>query len=631
MQLEDLNGYVILAGTSIAEDGRIAFGSRRMNLEDDRYDAHIWVADGQALRKLTAGPTDLTPQFSPDGTKVAFLRKGSAPTDKPQLAVIEVAGGEAEVLTDFSMGARTFDWSPDSARLVVSAMEYASEWAELESDERKRKPVRVTRLPMRFDTLGQFHNTVDTTWIISVDGQDKTKLSDTEAFREVGAIFSPDGSKVAFCSDRSGELVATLGTQVWERDVQTGDLTMAADLGMWSTLAYSEAGVLHAIGLRDIFDWPDMLQLWRLTDDSPVSLTSGLDRGIADAAFVGDQAFVLVEDEGRVVVKQVGPDGVVIDVHSADSVADSLSVSSGGVAFVESTYDQPGELMKFDDGEAVQMTSFNDGFGTKLVKGEHFVINAGGGDVDVWVYLPGGSEVIPVLLNIHGGPAAQYGYGFFDEFQMYVGDGYGVVACNPRGSSGRGAEHVKAVVGKSWGVNDFADIQVALDEALSRYPRLDADRVGVMGGSYGGFMTAWITARDQRFKSSVVERALLNWSSFSGTSDIGPYFPQMYVEASLPDAQDELWEASPMARAHEIRTPTLIIHSEEDYRCPIEQAEQLFTLLLRAGVETEMVRFPGESHELSRLGKPVHRKERFEAILDWHGRHLLTTAENLAN
>ncbi len=631
MQLEDLNGYVTLAGTSIAKDGRIAFGSKRMNLEDDRYDAHIWVADGQVVRKLTAGPTDLTPQFSPDGTKVAFLRKGSEPTDKPQLAVIEVAGGEAQVLTDFSMGARTFDWSPDSARLVVSAMEYVAEWAELESDERKRKPVRVRRLPMRFDTIGQFHNTVDTTWIIGVDGQEKTKLSDTESFREVGAIFSPDGTKVAFCSDRSGELVATMGTQVWERDIQTGDLTMAADLGMWSTLAYSEAGVLHAIGLRDIFDWPDMLQLWRLDADGPVSLTPGLDRGVADVAFEGDQAYVLVEDEGRVVVKQVGPDSVVIDVHAADAAADSLSVSAGGVAFVESTYDRPGELIKLTGGDAAQLTSFNAGFETKLVKGEHFVINAGGGDVDVWVYLPAGSEAVPTLLNIHGGPAAQYSYGFFDEFQMYVGAGYGVVACNPRGSSGRGSEHVQAVVGAGWGVNDLADVQAALDEALSRYPRLDGDRIGVMGGSYGGFMTAWITARDPRFKSSVVERALLNWSSFSGTSDIGPFFPQMYVGASLPDAPEELWEASPMARAHEIRTPTLIIHSEEDYRCPIEQAEQLFTLLLRAGVEAEMVRFPGESHELSRLGKPRHRKERFEAILDWHSRHLLTTPENLAN
>ncbi len=625
MDLEDTTAYVTLAGTSIADDGRIVFGSRRMNIEDDRYDANIWLADGEVVRKLTAGPTDLTPKFSPDGTKVAFLRKGAGPGDRPQLAVIAVGGGEAEVLTSFAIAARSFDWSPDSTQIVVSATEHSADWVELDDEERRRRPVRVTRLPMKFDTIGQFHNTVDTTWLVPVDATEPRKLSDDDNFREVDAIFSPDGTKVAFLSDRSGERVATNDKQVWERDLESGELTMVADLGMWAVLGYSDAGRLHAVGLKNLFDWPDMMQLWRFDPDGPVSLTAGLDRGIADLAFSGEDAVVLVENEGRVEIKRVSADGAISDVHSADSAADSLSVSQGGIAFVESSYDQPGELMKSEGGVAKQLTSFNADFSPKLVKGEHFVIDAGGGDVDVWVYLPSGTDPVPMLLNIHGGPAAQYGYGFYDEFQMYVGAGYGVVACNPRGSSGRGSDHVQAVVGDGWGVNDLADVQAALDEALARYPRLDPDRIGVMGGSYGGFMTAWITARDQRFKSSIVERGLLSWSSFSGTSDIGPYFSQMYLEASLPDDPGALWEASPLANAHEIKVPTLIIHSENDFRCPIEQAEQLFTMLLRGGVETEMLRFPGESHELSRAGKPRHRQERFEAILEWHGRHLLKT------
>ena len=631
LKLEDMNSYVTLAGTSIAADGRIVFGSKQMNVDEDRYDAFIWVADGEVVRKLTAGPTDLAPRFSPDGTKVAFLRKGPAVTDKPQLAVIPFGGGEAEVLTEFAMGVRSFDWSPDSARLVVSAVEYSDEWKDLDDDERKRKPARVVRLPMRFDTIGQLHNTLNTTWLVSADGSEKVKISDNDSFREAGAIFSPDGTKVAFCSDRSGDRVANNDVQVWERQIETGQLTMAADLGMWSSLDYSDSGSLHALGIRNLFDWPDMVQLWRLDAAGPVTLTPDLDRGIAELAFRGDDAVILIEDEGRVVVKSISPEGAITDIHEADSMAGSLSASVAGLAFVDSSYDSPGELMTSDGGAAKRRTSFNDDFASKLVHAEHFLVNAGGGDVDVWVYLPVGSEPVPTLLNIHGGPAAQYGYGFFDEFQVYVGAGYGVVACNPRGSSGRGSDHVRAVVGGGWGVNDMADIQAALDEALKRYPRLDRDRLGVMGGSYGGFMTAWLTSRDQRFKSAIVERGLLNWSSFAGTSDIGPYFSQMYLEANLPDDPAQLWEASPLANAHEIKVPTLIIHSENDYRCPIEQAEQLFTMLLRSGVETEMVRFPGESHELSRAGKPRHRQERFEAILDWHGRYLLPVDENLAN
>ena len=236
--------------------------------------------------------------------------------------------------------------------------------------------------------------------------------------------------------------------------------------------------------------------------------------------------------------------------------------------------------------------------------------------------LPDGDESVPLLLNIHGGPASQYGTGFLDEFQVYAEAGYGVLACNPRGSSGRGNDFLQAVTRDGWGVVDLADVTAVVDAALERFPRLDADRMGIMGGSYGGFLTAWVTARDHRYKSAVVERALLSWPSFFGTSDIGWEFPKMYTGYDMPDSPGELWPMSPLSRAKDIVAPTLIVHSEGDYRCPIEQAEQLFTTLLRAGTTSEFLRFPGESHELSRSGSPLHRKERFEAILEWHDRHL---------
>jgi dipeptidyl aminopeptidase/acylaminoacyl peptidase len=161
-----------------------------------------------------------------------------------------------------------------------------------------------------------------------------------------------------------------------------------------------------------------------------------------------------------------------------------------------------------------------------------------------------------------------------------------------------------------------------VDEALARDPRLAGNRLGVMGGSYGGFITGRILAVDDRFDSAIVERGLLAWPSFAGTSDIGTYFDRMYLGEQLPDGYEPLWRASPVAHADRIRTPTLVVHSENDLRCPIEQAEQFFVMLQRHGVESEFVRFPGESHELSRSGDPKHRVERFEVILDWHGRHL---------
>jgi dipeptidyl aminopeptidase/acylaminoacyl peptidase len=169
---------------------------------------------------------------------------------------------------------------------------------------------------------------------------------------------------------------------------------------------------------------------------------------------------------------------------------------------------------------------------------------------------------------------------------------------------------------------DLTDVTAVVEAALGRYPRLDPKRMGVMGGSYGGFLTAWITAHQGRWRSAVVERALLSWPSFSGTSDIGGTFAEDYLGTGYPDGWDDWWAKSPMAFAHQVTTPTLVVHAENDHRCPIEQAEQYFMALLRNGTPAEMLRFPGEGHEMSRSGSPKHRVERLEAILDWHRRHL---------
>ncbi|MDX1450903.1 MAG: prolyl oligopeptidase family serine peptidase, partial [Acidimicrobiia bacterium] len=243
-------------------------------------------------------------------------------------------------------------------------------------------------------------------------------------------------------------------------------------------------------------------------------------------------------------------------------------------------------------------------------------------EIDAWVFLPPGDGPVPGLLNIHGGPASQYGHGFFDEFQVYRSAGYAVIACNPRGSSGRGRAHTQAVVGDGWGVVDVEDVDAVVAAALHRFPRIDADRLGIMGGSYGGFLTGWMTAHQDRWKSAVVERALLGFGSFAGTSDIGATFPLSYTGADYPDGWDVWWDKSPLSVVHRVTTPTLVLHSEDDHRCPISEAEQWFMALLRNGTETVFLRFPGESHEVSSSGKPRHRRERFEAIVEWHDRFL---------
>ena len=223
----------------------------------------------------------------------------------------------------------------------------------------------------------------------------------------------------------------------------------------------------------------------------------------------------------------------------------------------------------------------------------------------------------PVLLVVHGGPHAAYGWGLFDEAQVYAAAGYAVVLPNPRGSAGYGLEHGRTVLGRL-GTVDTDDVLALLDAALDR-PDCDAGRVGVMGGSYGGFMTSWLASHaPERFTAAISERAVNAWDSFAGSSDIGYYFAENYVGAG----RDSQWQASPLAYADDIALPLLIIHSEHDWRCPVEQAQRLFVALKRRGAETEMLLFPAEGHELSRSGRPQHRLQRFEAILDWWARYL---------
>ena len=232
----------------------------------------------------------------------------------------------------------------------------------------------------------------------------------------------------------------------------------------------------------------------------------------------------------------------------------------------------------------------------------------------------------PVLLTIHGGPYTQYGNGFFDEVQVYARGGYVVLFSNPRGSSGYGEEWGRAIRGpgdggSGWGSVDYDDLMAVVDEALRRFDFCDGERLGVLGGSYGGYMTSWIVGHTKRFRAALSERAVNNLISEFGSSDLG-WFSRAYTGVwPFEDLQPFIGQ-SPTTYATNITTPLLILHSEQDLRCNIEQGEHLFSILRILGREVEMVRFPAESHELTRSGAPVHRVQRFQIVLDWFARHL---------
>jgi dipeptidyl aminopeptidase/acylaminoacyl peptidase len=634
MTPDDLAKFRSLDDPRLHPDGRrVIFSVAQMDLEEDRYQSELWLWDGEEARPFTHGPRDKSPRWSPDGSRLAFLRKGSGDEDKFQVAVMEAGGGEASILTHFPLGAEELEWSPDGQRLAVIGVDWTEEWTDLDDDERSRRPRRVTEVPWRYDSRGWVHDRRRHLYLVDGDGDEEAHLLTPGDFNETAPVWRPDGRAVAFLSARHEQRGLTPGVQPFEVGIEGGEAAPLAEIGTWELVSYRPDGVLHLIGQPNEWAWPTVAAVWRAEPDgSWTDLTGHLDRSAVFSSvpvsppgprWVGEDFVTVLEDGGRVRVIRIDHEGRPTDLIGGDRVVTGTDPTPDGsaMAFVATSPTDPGELWWWEDGEERALTSLNEEFrkDVPLVEPETFTVSSEGVEIDGWAYLPPGEGRVPMLLNIHGGPASQYGYRFFDEFQIYARAGYGVVACNPRGSSGRGLEFVRGVVGKGWGTADLADLRSVVDEALARFPRLDPDRLGVMGGSYGGFATAWLIAHDRRFDSAVVERALLSWSSFSGTSDIGAYFARMYLRGDDPDV---MRAASPLSLAERVETPTLILHSEADHRCPVEQAEQLFMALKKAGVETEMVRFPGESHELSRSGKPKHRKERFEIILDWHARHL---------
>jgi dipeptidyl aminopeptidase/acylaminoacyl peptidase len=301
---------------------------------------------------------------------------------------------------------------------------------------------------------------------------------------------------------------------------------------------------------------------------------------------------------------------------------------AGGQAVHTAT--TPTSLPEVFSGEK-QLSDVASGFkSVDLSEPERFTaVSADDSEVEAWLMRPVGFEEgrrYPVLLNIHGGPFTQYGNRFHDEFQVYAGAGYAVLYSNPRGSSGYSEEWGRAIRGPveggpGWGSRDYEDVMAVVDAALERFDFCDPERLGVIGGSYGGYMTSWIVSHTDRFRAACSERSVNNFVLEGGASDIGSFFKGI-VGAHWFEEPEAYLKISPSHYAQNINTPLLILHSENDLRCPIAHAEDLFAILRVLRREVELVRFPAESHELTRSGSPLHRVMRFELILDWFERYL---------
>lgn len=634
MEPRQLADHRVPSDAHLHPDGsRVAFVVTHMDLDEDEYVSSIWLHTDGSARPLTSGRSDRSPRWSPDGRTLAFLRKGPDKEDRPQVALLPVAGGEARTITEFDLGVTALSWSPDGSTLLLEVPEYVDGIDD--ESERARAPRRIAHPSFRFDNVGWTYDKRVHLWTLDVASGDTAQLTEGDG-SETSSTWSPDGTRIAYLSATDDDRWINPLGYVYVLEPGSEPAAMS-ERGGWSWVGWSPDGDLYAIGMP-MESW--VLEAWPLQrhDGTAFAPVTDLDRNLmpghppgilAGPRFLADGTIhCVLEDRGMQRVIAIAPDGSISDVLGGPRLITGWDPTPDGgrAVFTATDPTNPGDVYAWADGTEERLTDLNAGFAEDagLVQPAEFTYESDGVEIHGWVLLPPGDEDVPVLLNIHGGPATQYGWGFFDEFQVYVGAGYGVVGVNPRGASGYGDAFMQVPAGR-WGDDvppDQADLMRAPFAAAEQFPRLDTDRLGIMGGSYGGLSTVMITSMDQRYRSAVAERGVYNWVSMAGTTDI-PWFIELYLAASMPDGADDIWRASPLARASAVTTPTLVIHSESDFRCHVEQGQQLFTQLYSQGVETELLLFPpGEGHELSRSGTPKHRVERFEAILDWHGKHL---------
>ena len=638
----DIHHLVWASSPALSPDGsRVAYVVHRVDEKTNRYRSRVWLAavDGTSRpRPLSAGEhNDAAPTWSPDGSQLFFTstrRTDDKGRTRSALYALNTDGpGEAALLVEHPEPISGVTVSPDSSQVAYAVRVRGDHYTSDDID--RRPPRKIDRPFYRVNGLGTILDRPTHVHVLDL-AADAAPVDLTPGDADFAApAWGPDGAwLVATRTDTSERM---FGSDIARIDLGSAEVSVITDrVGVWNNPVVGPDGTIACVGYDDAFVFPCNSHVAVLDDSGAATwITADHDRDwcsfpIATSPTWDDDGMIaIVADHGSVHLHRVDPDGGTTPLVTGDRWVMGWSAAAGVIAFAAEDSTRPSEISILVDGQERRLTHVTDSFvrTANPQRAERFTAPAPGSDdleVDAWIVRPPDfdpEKTYPALINVHGGPFTQYGDYFYDEAQHQARAGFVVLYSNPRGGSGRDQAWGHAIRGKNlggpgWGTVDYDDIMSVVDTALERFPFIDPDRVGVLGGSYGGYMTSWIIGHTDRFAAACSERAVNNLVTLDLTSDIAGVAGFWFDTTALGD-HEEMMAMSPITYADEMDTPLLIIHSDEDWRCGFEQADQLYFNLRARDYDVEYYRFPGENHELSRSGSPIHRVQRADLILDF--------------
>lgn len=638
--MKDLTRFVSAFDPQLSPDlTKIAFVVSRADERRDNYDSTIWVIDRITGKPLIyfGGGSGLWPRWSPDGKQLLFLSKRTMREGEKgnELWIAPTDGGEPRLVLRLKGGIDAPRWMPDGNRIVfLSAV----------GEEEKGVKV-IRRMPLWSNGAGFTYHALKHVHVVDVSSGSFRQL--TSGDMNVTYVSpSNEGHKIAYAAstDERNPMI----TDLYVMDINSGvsrkltEGNLSIGACCWSPDNKDIAFKGH--NLRRGFATHTTIWLTSAQEGKTTDLTKKLDRGSARHVYYdlrGPVSYLLapfpvwsegsiyftVSDQGRYGLHRLNPrKGEIEPVVTGDFLVDDFSVAGNVVAYLKVTETAPAEIWVKDERGERKVTSLNDFLLSelRLAVPEHFEYQASDGKkIDGWLMRPAiakEGERVPAILDIHGGPKSVFGYSFMFEHHFFSSRGYAVIYLNPRGSDGYSEEF--ADIRGAYGERDFQDIMEGLDYVLSKFPAIDPDRIGVTGLSYGGFMTNWIITHSDRFKAAVPQNGISNWTAMFGTTDIGFYFSPDQIGKEPWSNPQGYGGKSPLTYAPKVTTPTMFIHSAEDYRCWIDQSISFFTALRFLGKEVELVLFDEGEHTFRSTSKPSFRMKRLEHMLRWFDQHL---------